>query len=80
MKFLFHSIVTLDGKKSDYNVYEFKSYPSKYKAELISSSIKFPIKEIVFWKTRRGWQTSLKFREAKYLVDVLGNDIEDLKN
>jgi len=80
MTLLFHSNVVLDGKKSDYNVYRFKLYPSKYKAELIASNLHFPIKEIIFWKTKHGWKTSLKSKDSQYLADVLGNEIEQLKN
>jgi hypothetical protein len=80
MTFLLHSTVNWDGKKSDYNIYEFKLVPLKYKAELISSNVNFPIKEIVFWKSKKGWQTSLKSKAAKYTAEVLGNDIDNLKN
>ena len=72
MRFLFHSTVNWDGKKSDYNIYEFKLTPSKYKAELI--------REVVFWKSKKGWQSSLKSDEAKYIVEVLGNDIDNSQN
>ena len=80
MTFLFHSTVNWDGKRSDYNIFEFKLTPSKYKAELISSDINFPIREIVFWKSKTGWKSSLKSNAAKYLVEVLGNDIDNSKN
>jgi hypothetical protein len=80
MTFLLHSSVNWDGKKSEYNIFEFKLYPSKYKAELISSDINFPIKEIVFWKSKKGWQTLLKSKAAKYVAEVLGNDIDNFKN
>ena len=80
MTFLLHSTVNWDGKKSDYNIYEFKLTPYRYKAELISSDINFPIREIVFGKNKKGWQTSLKSKAAKFLVEVLGNDIDNSKN
>jgi len=80
MTFLFLATVIWNGKKSEYNVFEFKLNPSRYKAELISSTIKFPVKEIIFWRTKDGWQTSLKSKEGKNLAEVLGDDIDNSKN
>jgi hypothetical protein len=47
------------GVKLDYNVYEFKLHPGKYKANLITAESSRFMKEIVFWKDHAKWKVQL---------------------
>lgn len=80
MNFLFHTTVFDQGMKLDYNVFEFKLAPGKYKAELISPDDNTHIREVIFWKENEAWKTKPPLKSAKQLAEILGSDIEHMKN
>ena len=76
MRLLFTSKIVLDRKKIDYNIYQFKLNPDRYKAEsLLRGEI---LEEIVFWRRKNRWKAERK--ECQRLVEILGKKIEAFKN
>lgn len=78
MNFLFSSTIQLDGGgKCIYKIFQFKLFPTRYKAELIDGNC---APEIVLWRENDGWKTFRQTREVKLLAAMLGQEINRAKN
>ena len=80
MNFLFQTTIRREGFQLDYNVYEFKLHPGKYKAELITPANPEFIKQIVFWKEKKMWKVLPESQTARRIAETIGSDIEDRYN
>jgi hypothetical protein len=76
MNFLFYATIRRQGFELDYNIYEFRLQPGKYKAELTTPANPEFIKEIIFWKEKKVWKVQPESKTAQLLAETIGSDIE----
>jgi hypothetical protein len=79
MNFLFKTTIHQRGLELNYNVFEFKLHPGKYKAELTTPESSRFMKEIIFWKEREKWKVQPPLESALNIVEQIGKDIDHQK-
>lgn len=80
VNFLFTETIMSERGKCVYKLYEFKLAPCHYHAELIAPINPECISQINFEKDNGKWQTFSRLKDAKKLVELLGEAIDKMKN
>ena len=80
VNFLLSKTIPSKQGKCVYKVYEFKLAPGHYHAKLVSPFYSKSLTKFNFTKEQGKWQTPLRSKEAKRLVEIFGNAIAKSKN
>ena len=80
MNFIFQTTIRQQGLDLDYNVYEYKLHPGKFKGELITPADSHFPHIVKFWKEKSGWKVQPQSKEARQVAERLIWDLDQRRN